>query len=476
MNLKHISNPLVTIYITNFNYGRYIKKAIDSVLAQTLQDFELLIIDDGSNDNSYTIIESYLENPKIKAIFQKNKGLNVTNNIALREARGQYIMRLDADDWLDPHALELLSNVLERNSSVGLVFPDYYLVNEEGHVTEQVRRHDFVDVTLLDQPAHGACTMIRCDCLREIGGYDERYSCQDGYYLWIRMIEDFEVRNVNLPLFFYRQHGDSLSKNEERILSTRSEIIRNMVQRKSSKLRVLAVVAVRGPSFDKSSKSLKLFGSKFLIDWTLHAALTARRISKVVLSTPDHLIISHVKQHSSDKLMTIERPAVLANSNTSLLDTLKHALEYVESFGQKYDAVLQLSIESPFRNSHHIDTAIETMELFETDVVIGVRPETDNFYCHEGHGLLPFSDTNKLRFEREEIYREVGSMRLLSREQVLNDGAPSSVKIGHITVDQLGAFRLTTQLDWELGELLINKVSVEQRPAHHIFTGKQNEL
>jgi glycosyltransferase involved in cell wall biosynthesis len=469
MNFNLKIEPLITIYITNYNYGRYIKRAIDSVLEQTLQDFELIIIDDGSSDSSCEIINKYLIDPKIRAIFQKNKGLTATNNIALKEAKGKYIMRLDADDWLDPYALEILSNVLKRNSSVALVFPDYYLVNAEGRVMEQVRRHDFTAVTLLDQPAHGACTMIRCDCLKLMGGYDENYTCQDGYFLWIRIIEQFEVRNVNLPLFFYRQHSSSLTKNEERILITRSEIIHQVVESKGPKIKVLAVVAVRGPSYDNSSTSLKLFGDKFLIDWTLQAALDASRLSKVVISTPDNKILSHANSLCNDRLMLIERPADLAISKSSLLETLRHALEQAESWGERYDAVLQLSIESPFRTANHIDSAVEIMELFGTDMVIGVRPETDNFYQHDGHGLSPISDTNQLRLERDEIFREVGSMRLLRREQVINNGYTSSAtRIGHLVIDQRAAFRLASNFDWALGELIVKTTCEEHNVLHSI--------
>ena len=105
-------SPLVTVYITNHNYGRYIEQAIQSVLRQTQRDFELIIIDDGSTDNSREVIERYAEHRQVVTIFQQNKGLNVTNNIALRAARGKYVMRLDADDYLDDHALGAVERLL----------------------------------------------------------------------------------------------------------------------------------------------------------------------------------------------------------------------------------------------------------------------------------------------------------------------------------------------------------------------------
>jgi len=100
--MHDITSPLVTVYITNYNYGRYLSQAIESVLNQTFTDFELIVVDDGSVDDSRDIIRQYQGHPKVRTIFQENQGLNKTNNIALRSARGKYIMRLDADDYLDP--------------------------------------------------------------------------------------------------------------------------------------------------------------------------------------------------------------------------------------------------------------------------------------------------------------------------------------------------------------------------------------
>ena len=159
--MKSPQNPLVTVYITNHNYGKYISKAIMSVLKQSMNSFELIIIDDGSKDNSKKIIDKFKKNKKVISVFQKNKGLTVSNNLALRLAKGKYIMRLDADDWLDRNALQIMSNYLEKNNNIGLVFPDYFEVDEKGDIINLVRRHDFKKVKLLDKPAHGACTMIR---------------------------------------------------------------------------------------------------------------------------------------------------------------------------------------------------------------------------------------------------------------------------------------------------------------------------
>ncbi|MGB6153005.1 MAG: glycosyltransferase family A protein, partial [Pricia sp.] len=122
-------NPLVTVYITNYNYGKFIRTAIESLLNQSFQDFELIIIDDGSTDNSKDIIEEYETIDRISVIYQKNKGLNITNNVALKVSKGKYIVRLDADDYLEPTALEDMANALESDETLGLIFPNYFIVD-----------------------------------------------------------------------------------------------------------------------------------------------------------------------------------------------------------------------------------------------------------------------------------------------------------------------------------------------------------
>ena len=195
----------ITLYICAYNYARYLEKAVESVLKQTMNDWELIIINDGSTDHTGKILSQYSSNPKIRIIEQENKGLNVGNNIALRLANGDYIMRLDADDYLDENILIVLSNILDTHPDVGLVYPDYYEIDEEGKIIHQVRRKKIGDeVELLDLPAHGACTLFRKEVLMQLGGYSELFSCQDGYELWLRFIQKFEPYNVNIPLFYYR--------------------------------------------------------------------------------------------------------------------------------------------------------------------------------------------------------------------------------------------------------------------------------
>lgn len=457
--------PIVSVYIVNHNYGRFIRRAIESVLAQVYEDWELLIIDDGSTDESREIIEAYRGLSRIRLIYQNNRGLNVTNNIALRAARGRYIIRLDADDWLDVNALGVMVPVLERDSRLGLVFPDFFLVDEEGNLLEMVRRHNFNDVELLDQPAHGACTMIRRSCLEAIDGYDESFRCQDGYDLWIRFIEHFDVRNVNLPLFYYRQHARSLTRNEEKILSTRSKIIARQADRSGTRRRTLVIVPVRGAAADPNSLALRPLAGKPLIEWTVDAALAGERVADVLVSSPDANVLAHVEAAYGGRVLAVRRDPRLAMLNTFLDETVAHAVAEYSRRRAPPDVLAVLLVESPFRESFHIDRAVDVLELFETDAVVGVRPETGVFYRHDGTGLQPLRSTEFLRLESEELYREVGQIRVVSLAAFRTHGKVLAGRVGHVVLDERSALAILSELDWRIAEQVAEEVATERYPA-----------
>ena len=452
-----VKAPLVTVYIPNHNYGRFIEQAIKSVLSQTLQDFELIIIDDGSTDNSEEIINRYADHDKIITIFQRKKGLNVTNNIALRASRGSYIMRLDADDYLDENALSVLAGMLERNPDTGLVFPDYFIADEGGIVEELIRRHDFSQVTMLDQPAHGACTLIRRECLMELGGYNESYSCQDGYELWLRFTKRYRVQNVNLPLFYYRRHSRSLTCDEDRLLDTRASIIEEQTRINGGKLKGVAVIPVRGRSTDPSSPALRLLGGRPLIDWTLETALQAKRLEGVMVTSPDQDLLNYVYGKYGRKVITVKRDRELARPNTFIEDTVFHALQEYSLHRTVPGAVVLLYIECPFRSPRYVDSAIDVMELFGSDTVVAARPDTDVFYRHNGAGLEPLRKDQVLRLEREDLYREVGQLRVIRRDFLEQTRQVSGGKVGHVVLDAVAALRLRSDWDWEVAELQASK-------------------
>ncbi len=446
------NKPLITVYITNYNYGKYINKAINSILNQTLKNFELIIIDDGSNDKSKSIIKKYSSHKKIITIFQQNKGLIATNNLAIKISRGKYIIRLDADDWLDQRALEILSNALEKNNKAGLVFPDYYEVDEVGNIIKQIRRHDFKKVTLLDQPAHGACTMIRKSYLNDVGNYNEILTSQDGYDLWLKFIKKYKIININLPLFFYRQHKKSLSKNEDRILSSRSLVFNENNKNKNFNKKSIAIIPVRGFEENPNSIVLKKLKGRPLLEWIIDTAIKSKKISKTLIATSDKIVINHIKKKYKNKILIFKRNKKLSKINQSLRKTIIQSIKYAKNQGISFNYIFQFSFRSPFINLKDIDNAVNIMEVFNTDQVIGVRQEDDIVYQHDGHGLKLLNKNPELKLEREILFKDVGGLRLI-KPSFFTIGKKRK-KIGHSVLSQKSSHSIETDLDWRIAKVI----------------------
>ena len=194
---------LITVYITNYNYGNYIDQCVQSILAQTYKDIEVIIIDDGSNDNSKENLEKYEKNKKIKIIYQKNKGLNITNNIAIKVSRGRYIIRVDADDWLRRDAISSLYKEIKKDKKIAMVFSNYFEVSSNGEIQNEFKRYNFDKVKILDKPAHGACSLIDKKKLLMVGGYNENLNCQDGYDIWFKFISKYKIKHINKSFCFF---------------------------------------------------------------------------------------------------------------------------------------------------------------------------------------------------------------------------------------------------------------------------------
>lgn len=128
--------PKVTVVVPNYNHARYLAQRIDSILAQTFSDFEVIIIDNASTDSSREVIESYLYDPRVRAIFnRRNNGSTFKQwNLGLKHASGEYIWFAESDDYAEPLLLETLVDRLDRHHNVGLATCQSWIVDEESRV------------------------------------------------------------------------------------------------------------------------------------------------------------------------------------------------------------------------------------------------------------------------------------------------------------------------------------------------------
>lgn len=436
------NKELITVYITNYNYGKYIDKCIESVLLQTYKYIEILIIDDGSKDNSKKIIQKYAKNKKIKIVFQKNKGLITTNNIAVKLSNGKYIMRVDADDWLEKNAVEILYKEIKKDPKIAMVFSNYYEVNDYGKIITEYRRHNFKKIKILDKPAHGACSLIDKSKILLVGGYNENLTCQDGYDIWFKFINKFKVKHISKSLFYYRQHEKSLSKDQSKILLNRSKIL-NSVSKKNKNFHTLGVMAIRGPISDLYSNVFTKINKVNLIDYTLKEILNSE-INKIIIATPDENLKKYIKSNfKTKKIIFLKRNISSALFNTSIDEIiLKCFSKFRHKNKKKYDAIMNIAIEAPFRKSFYFDSMISVMKIFKTDSVIAVKNESDNFFKHTESGLKIINDDKKLKLERNEIFRQVGKFYLISKKLLSKGICLPKGNIGHIVLDDVASLSL----------------------------------
>ncbi len=451
------SSSLVTIYIVNHNYGRYLEECISSVFNQTYKFIEIILIDDGSSDvESKVLMEKYESDPRIFTIRQKNLGLTASNNTAINNSTGEYIMRLDADDYLQNNCVSELVEVLDSNKDLALVFPDYFEISENGAILNRIERLDFEsEVDLFDIPAHGACTLFRRDILLSVGGYDEEYKIQDCWDIWLKLIPNYKVTNIRKPLFFYRQHSKSLTKDESLKLQTRASIIKKHVNRGIDKSgKVIAILPVRGLGYDDINYSMMKLADKELIRWTIDEALNTDSIDELIITTLDNSLIKFLSgiYRNATKVTFILRD----HRNPSILnqDIDELALGIV-SKRPDVEIIVLLNQESPFRTALYIEKAINTSLLFKLDTVIAARQDDDIFFIHDGKSLVNRRPDIKTKKERDDLFRKVGGLMVIRSDYLMSNSNLFSGRVGHVILDQKSAFTIRTKFDWQIAKLLV---------------------
>jgi len=435
----------------NFNYGKYLSKSLNSVLSQTYKNWELLIIDDGSTDNSLKYIKKFKKNKKIKIITQQNKGLNITNNIALRLSETDYIVRLDPDDYLDENFLNLTVNYLDENKNIDMVYPDYYVVNQQGKITNLVRYSDNkFEESLNDLPPHGACTVFRRNILISLGGYDESVSRQDGYDIWLKFIKKHKPHNIKIPLFYYRRHNENLTNNRKKIFEAKYKIVQKQSFDILKKTKNLAIIPVSANHlYDYNSPFTKL-NKKPLIWYTLNAASLSANINKTIVNTRDNNVIDYVKKYFPS-ISIKKRNQSYENLNDIELvkDTMKSKKIY-----SNYDYSIVLYINTPLRRFDHIDHAISLATMFKTDKLISVSEELAQFYSHDKKGLIKINNiSDTIRLERDSIYKENGSVYVY-RNKSLNKNI-KSYSTGHIQMLHEESVKINSVYEFKLAEFLL---------------------
>lgn len=211
-----MNSPLVSIILPVYNAQDYLKESVDSILNQTYTNFELIILNDGSTDDSEKIISSYTDS-RIKYHFHSNKGLGATLNIGLKLSSGKYIARQDQDDISHPNRLKKQVDFLEKNESILLLgtrakifFTNSSNFEFHNHAT---RPCDLKFDLLFDNPFVHSSVMFRKSTIDKIGDYKIDRNLYEDYELWSRFSQVGDLANLPEVLVNYRHHEKGLSSN-----------------------------------------------------------------------------------------------------------------------------------------------------------------------------------------------------------------------------------------------------------------------
>ncbi|MFC2058398.1 glycosyltransferase [Chloroflexota bacterium] len=458
----------VSIIVATYNNAPFLKQSIDSVLKQTYQSWELIIVDDASTDSTQDILREYEKDGRIEILInERNLGLTKSCNIALGKCRGEYIMRLDGDDFLDEHAIAILTMILDSKPDVDLVDCDHFLVDEDGDVIEYVRRKKLYDeVEVLDLPPISTAVMIRRHCYDILNGYNEELTCQDTYDFWMRFIQKFRAYNINLPLWYYRQHGGTLTKNKERILEMR-RLAKNILideegYLKNEGSRVLAIIPMRAISDFPFKLALHQIANQPLISYVIQTALNTKVLDRVIVTTEDTEIANVARGHGTEVII---RPKKLAKLHTPIEGTILFVLKELERENYKPDIVVILNANSPLMSTDNIEEAINTLIIYKSDSVISVVEDKKLHYTHDKYGLTPLYRRRKVRLEREDLYEENGAI-YVSRRDIIRKESFLGQTISHVIMTQEESTHIDTPLDLWYAEQLLEKTEKSNRKDH----------
>ena len=223
------SEPLVSVIITTYNRRDFVGEAVASVLAQSCTAFELLVVDDGSTDDTEEVVRPYLQDERVRYVSKANGGQASALNFGLVRTSAPLVCFLDSDcRWL-PEKLAAQLAALRDHPAVGVVYGENEVIDARGHVTGHMTMSRFsgqvVTQLLYDNFVNFNCSMIRRDLLERVGDFNEQLRRNPDYDLWLRMSMVTEFLYMNRVLGQYRVMADQLSSDRDARFASNRDIL-----------------------------------------------------------------------------------------------------------------------------------------------------------------------------------------------------------------------------------------------------------
>jgi glycosyltransferase involved in cell wall biosynthesis len=213
--------PRVSVVIPTYNRGELLRETIDSVLAQTYHDFEIIVVDDGSTDNTAQLLTRYQDDVRLVYRAHKNCGVAATRNHGIRLARGEFLAFLDSDDrWL-PQKLERQLQFADAHPEYGLIATEISSFNKRGAVkaqnktaTYRIKNGHVVEHLLFGNWIQTSTVLARRECVQAVGGFDEEVGqFGEDWLTWMRIAARSAIYFMPEPLVEYRIHEESLTSH-----------------------------------------------------------------------------------------------------------------------------------------------------------------------------------------------------------------------------------------------------------------------
>ncbi len=257
--------PMVDIIIPAFNAARYLPAAIESVVEQTFEDWRILLVDDGSTDNTAEVISPFRERlgPKMKYIPQSNGGLPAARNTAIRNSSAEFLALLDADDvWLPNRLFESLKCFKDR-PQVGLAYGRTSRIDHEGELIDTWRGNDkWVEgniapyIYMFEVQLPCPTMTFRRKCIEEVGYFDETMRATEDRDLWFRIAQQYEVAFAPEVIALYRISQNSMSADPERMLKAQLRFVQKHYRSPHCGLRARQIARAR--AYRQYAEALKL--------------------------------------------------------------------------------------------------------------------------------------------------------------------------------------------------------------------------
>ena len=210
MSQINITSPKVSVILPTYNHLAFLPLAIGSILNQSFQDFELVIVNDGSTDGTKEYLDS-LRDPRVVVIHQQNKRLPGALNTGIQAARGEYLTWTSADNYCSQIFLEALVGALENNPDCGFAYSSYATIDEHDRISEFVRNQPFYYAQIIASNVGIASFMYRRECHESLGLYEPLVDGAEDWDMWVRILEHYAPVYVPDILYYYRQHSDSMT-------------------------------------------------------------------------------------------------------------------------------------------------------------------------------------------------------------------------------------------------------------------------